>query len=77
MLYSTIMTHYAALTPANIQKFFEDVQCDAERIIAWWDFCLKNQTQDKGVSLFSVPTITVKIKFSHVLYIAEINEMYK
>ena len=42
------MTHHAALTPANIQKFFEDVQCDAERIIAWCNFCSKNQTQDGG-----------------------------
>lgn len=61
------MTHHAALTPANIQKFFEDVQCDAERIIAWCNFCSKNQTQDGGVSLFSVPTITVRSKFSHAL----------
>ena len=57
------MTHYAALTPANVQKFFEDVQHDAERIIAWCDFCSKKQTQEKRV----VPTITVRSKFSHAL----------
>ena len=56
-----IYYHDAALTPANIQNFFEDVQNDAERISAWYEFCAKNQTQDKGVSLFSVPTITVRI----------------
>ena len=54
------MAHNAALTPANIQKFFEDVQHDAEKIIAWCDFCSRNQPQDKGLSLFSVPTITVR-----------------
>ena len=45
---------FIALTTENIQKFFEEVQKDAEEIVSWHDFCLKFLKCQ-----FEVPSITV------------------
>ena len=45
---------FIALTTENIQKFFEEVQKDAEEIVSWHDFCLMRLKCQ-----FEVPSITV------------------
>ena len=45
---------FIALTTENIQKFFEEVQKDAEEIVSWHDFCMTHLKCQ-----FEVPSITV------------------